>query len=70
MSTTVYGKLDPMTEHRVQFAFKGKREHIAKANTPNIGYPAQHIDIEIPQGSRDHVLVPDSVKITFNFEIE
>ena len=39
MSTTVYGKLDPMTEHRVQFAFKGKREHIAKANTPNIGYP-------------------------------
>ena len=67
---SVYGKLDPMVEHRVQFAVKGKREHIAKANTPNIAYPTQHIDIEIPQVSRDHVLVPDSVKITFNLEIE
>ena len=67
---SVYGKLDPMVEHRVQFAVKGKREHIAMANTPNIACPTQHIDIEIPQVSRDHVLVPDSVKITFNLEIE
>ena len=32
----VYGKLDPMIEHRTQFAFKDKREHIAKLNMPNI----------------------------------
>ena len=37
---------------------------------PNIAYPNQHIDNEIPLGSRDHVIVPDTVKITFNLDIE
>ena len=37
---------------------------------PNIRYPRQHIDTEIPHGSRDHVIVPDTVKITFNLDIE
>ena len=37
---------------------------------PNILYPGQHIDIEIPHGSRDHVIVPDTIKITFNLDIE
>ena len=67
---SIYGKLDPMVEHRTQFAFKGKRDHMAKVNMPNIGYPNQHIDIEIPNGSRDHVIVPDTVNITFDLEIE
>ena len=31
---SVYGELDPMVEHRTQFAIKGKREHIAKVNMP------------------------------------
>ena len=67
---SIYGELDPMVEHRIQFAVIGKREHIAKVNTPNIAYPNQHIDIEIPHGSRDHVVIPDTVKITFNLDIE
>ena len=33
---SAYGELDPMVEHRTQFAFKGKREHITKVNMPNI----------------------------------
>ena len=66
---SISGKLGPMAEHRIQFAFKGKREHIAKANTPNIRYPAQKIDIGIPQRSIDHFIVPDTIKITFNLEI-
>ena len=52
-----------MTEHRRQFAFKGKREHKAKVNRPNIAYPNQHIDNEIPHGSRDQVIVPDTSKL-------
>ena len=67
---SVYKELDPMVEHRTQLAFKGKREHIVKVNIPNIAYPSQHINIEIPHGSRDHVTVPDTVKITFNLDIE
>ena len=66
---SVYGELDPMIEHRAQFAFKDKREHIAKVNIPNMAYPGQHIDIEILHGSRDHVIVPDTVKVTFNLDI-
>ena len=66
---SVYRELDPMVEHRMQFAFRDKREHIAKVNIPNIAYPNQHIDIEILHGSRDHVIVPDTVKVTFNLEI-
>ena len=67
---SVYGELDPMVENRTQFAFKGKRDHTAKVKIPNITYPSQHIDIETPHGSRDHVIVPDTVKITFNLDIE
>ena len=59
-----------MVEHRTQFAFKDKSEDITKVNIPNIAYPNQHIDIEILHGSRDHVIVPDTVKITFNLDIE
>ena len=60
---SIYGKLDPMVELRTQFAFKGKREHISKVNIPNIAYPGQH-------NSSGHVIVPDTVKITFNLDIE
>ena len=67
---SVYGELDPMVEHRTQFAFKGKREHISKVNIPNIAYPSQHNDTDIPNGSRDHVIIPDTVKITFNIDNE
>ena len=66
---SAYGELDPMIEHRTQLAFKGKREHMAKANTPNIAYPNQHMNIEIPYGSTDHVILPDTLKMTFNLEI-
>ena len=51
-----------MVEHRTQFAFKGKREHIATVNTLNIAYTDQHFKI-ITQGSADHVIVPDILKI-------
>ena len=53
---SAYVELDPTVEHRIQFAFKGKREHIVKVNMPNTSYPNQHTDIEIPYGSRDHII--------------
>ena len=68
MST--YGELDPVPEHRTQFAFNGKREHIAKVNMSKIAYPNQHIDIEIPHGSTDYVIASDAVKITFNLDLD
>ena len=67
---SVYGELYHMLDHRIQFAFKGKRKHIEKANMKDIAYPNQHIDIEIPHGSKDQVIVPDTVNITFDLAIE
>ena len=68
---SVYGQLDPMVEQRTQFPFiKGKREHIARVNMPDMAYPNQHIDIEILHSSRDHIIIPDTVKIMFNLDIE
>ena len=67
---SVYEEVGLMLQHRTQFVFKGKREHIAKVNIPNIAYPSQHIDIDIPHGSRDHVIIPDTVEIAFNLDIE
>ena len=67
---SIYGELNPESEHGTQFAFKGKREHIVKFNIPNIGYPNQYIDVEIQAGSRDQIIVPDTLKITFNLEVE
>ena len=66
---SAYGELDPMVEHGTQFACKGKREHIATVNTPNITYPGQHFKIIIPQGSTDHVIIPDTLKITVDLDL-
>ena len=63
-------ELNPMAENRVSNAFHGKREHIIKPNTPNMEYSSQHIDTEIPYGLTDHVIVPDTLEITFNLQIE
>ena len=58
-----------MAEHRILKAFDGMIEHITKPNTPNMAYPGQQIDIEVPHGSKDYVIVPDTVTITFNLDI-
>ena len=62
-------ELDPMIEYRIQFAFKGQREHIATVNTPNIAYPGQTFNVIISQGSADHIIVPDTLKIRFDLEL-
>ena len=67
---SVYGKLDPMVEHMSQFAFKAKREHIAMVSRKNKAGPNEHTDIKILHGSRDHVIVPGTIKIAFNLDIE
>ena len=35
-----------------------------------MAYPSQHIDIEIPHGSRNHVIVAGTIKSMFNIDIE
>ena len=35
----------------------------------NIAYLSQHIVIEIPHGSRDDGIIPDTIKITFNLQV-
>ena len=59
---SVYGEY-PAKEHRTQFASKGKGEHIAKVNIPYIAYRSQHVGIERSQGSKDHVVIPNTIKL-------
>ena len=66
---SVYRELDHMIGHRTQFAFKGKREHLATVNRPNIAHPGQQFKIVIPQGSANHVIEPDILKITFDLHL-
>ena len=63
---SVYKETDAMVEHRTQCAFKGKREHIAKVNIPNIAYQSQHFDTEIPHGTRHHVIVNSFYVFSFD----
>ena len=67
---SIYGELNPIAEHRIHETFDGTREHMVKSSMPNMAYPSQPIDIEIPKGSRNHVIIPDTLKITFNLEIK
>ena len=59
-----------MPEYRTRFDFKHKREHIAKVIMPNLVYPNQHIETEVSHGSRYHVIVPDTVNVTFNLDVK
>ena len=47
-----------------------KGEHIAKVKIPNIPYSNQHINIKIPDGSKDQAILLYTIKITFNLDIE
>ena len=67
---SIYGELSLIAEHRIPEAFNGTREHMVKSNAPIMTYPSQHIDIEIPKGLSDHVIVPDTLKTTLNLETE
>ena len=52
------------------FAFKKKGGHTTKVRIPNRANLIQQINIEISYAPTDHVIVPDTVKITFNLDIE
>ena len=43
---------------------------LVKIKISNTAYSSQYIDIDIPHGSRNHVIEPDTVKMTFNLDIE
>ena len=70
-SASIYGELNMDPEsNRIQWAFKGLREHVVKMNTPNIAYPDQEIYIEIPTGSEGDVMIPQIPQVTFDLNIE
>ena len=66
----IYRELDPLEEYRTQRGFKSNREHKTRVNIPNFAYRNQLVDVKTRSCSREHVTVPDTVKITFNLDIE
>ena len=53
----MFGKHTLEPENRIEFSYKGKREHIVTPNVPNGGYPGQTFMVEIPPGSSDTTIV-------------
>ena len=49
--------------HNLPSKTREKVFKISKLNIPNIAFPDQHIDIGIPHGLSDHVIVLDIVKL-------
>ena len=43
---------------------------MSKVKILSKAYPSQHIDIDIPQGSKNYAIVPDTIKISFYLDIE
>ena len=56
--------------NRIQWAFKGLREHVVIMNSPPNAYPDQEIYIEIPRGSEGDVMIPQIPQVTFDLNIE
>ena len=61
--------MDPES-NRIQWAFKGLREHVVIMNSPPNAYPDQEIYIEIPRGSEGDVMIPQIPQVTFDLNIE
>ena len=57
--------MDPES-NRIQWAFKGLREHVVIMNSPPNAYPDQ----EIPRGSEGDVMIPQIPQVTFDLNIE
>ena len=70
-SASIYGELsmDPES-NRIQWAFKGLREHVVIMNSPPNAYPDQEIYIEIPRGSEGDVMIPQIPQVTFDLNVE
>ena len=69
--TSIYGELNMDPEsNRIQWAFKGLREHVVIMNSPPNAYPDQEIYIEIPRGSEGDVMIPQIPQVTFDLNIE
>ena len=70
-STSIYGELNMDPEsNRIQWAFKGLREHVVIMNSPPNAYPDQEIFIEIPRGSESDVMIPQIPQVTFDLNVE
>lgn len=49
---------------------EGQLRTYRQVKIPNISYLNQYIDTEIPNGSGDHAIAPDTIKIMFSFDID
>ena len=67
---TTYLELNPTDEKRIQFLFTGKREHLVKVNVLNAAHHNRHFGVKIPSGPHKHAIVPDSLRLRFNFDLE
>ena len=68
---SVYGKkLNPKRMPRVPRALKGERKEIVITHTPSTVLPGQELIVKFPSLGVNDVIVPGSVRLAFNLELD
>ena len=68
--SAIYGKkLDIDKSYRERFAFKADSQHIKISHTPSTIDQNQDLEVRIPNLGENNVMVPGSLKLTFDLEI-
>ena len=68
--SAIYGKkLDIDKSYRERFAFKADSQHVKISHTPSTIDQNQDLEVRIPNLGENNVMVPGSLKLTFDLEI-
>ena len=62
-------KLNPQRSYKKGFALKGIRQHIIKMNNPSTIGPDELLTVHFPGLKENHVIVPETTKLTFNISL-
>ena len=50
--------------------FQGQERTYSQGEQTNFAYPNLYIETKTPNDSKNHIVVPDTVKMMFNLDIE
>ena len=67
--SSIYGNLDISKNHRQRFGFKADRQHVKISHTPSTIDQNQELEVRIPNLGNNNVMIPSSLKLTFDIEL-
>ena len=62
-------RLNPQRSYRKGFALKGLCQHIIKTNSPSTIGPGELLTVRFPDLKENQVIIPSTMKLTFNISL-